>query len=152
MKKVTSKLQLAGPRQVVAAETARALLVRILRDAGCPEATAQPVADHLAEASLSGVESHARLSIVHVKGKAEVSAVTDKALAGVPGSEEGVVVFKILRSAGAARDRGKVCIVGRNPEALWFDDYADRVIYDEAGLFDESPAEHAQEQEQAARS
>jgi lysine 2,3-aminomutase len=26
-----------------------------------------------------------------------------------------------------APDRGKVCIVGRNPDALWFDDYEDRV-------------------------
>ena len=24
----------------------------------------------------------------------------------------------------------------RNPEAIWFDGYEDRVIYDEAGLFD----------------
>jgi len=30
----------------------------------------------------------------------------------------------------------KVCIVGRNPDAIWFDDYGDRVIFDEAGLFD----------------
>ena len=35
-----------------------------------------------------------------------------------------------------AKDRGKVCIVGRNPDALWFDDYEDRVLFDEAGLFD----------------
>jgi lysine 2,3-aminomutase len=46
------------------------------------------------------------------------------------------VIFKILRNAHAAPDRGKVCIVGRNPDAIWFDDYADRVIFDEAGLFD----------------
>jgi hypothetical protein len=26
--------------------------------------------------------------------------------------------------------------VGRNPDAIWFDDYKDRVIFDEAGLFD----------------
>ena len=26
-------------------------------------------------------------------------------------------------------------IVARNPDAIWFDGYADRVIYDEAGLF-----------------
>ncbi len=25
---------------------------------------------------------------------------------------------------------------GRNPEALWFDDYEDRILFDEAGLFD----------------
>ena len=41
-----------------------------------------------------------------------------------------------MRSAASAPDRGKVCIVGRNPEALWFDDYEDRVIFDEAGLYD----------------
>jgi L-lysine 2,3-aminomutase len=92
---------------------------------------------------LSGVESHARLSITHYKGKTEVNAVTNEAIPGVPGSEHGVVIFKILRNAGEANDRGKVCIVGRNPEALWFDDYADRVIYDEAGLFDYSRVEYA---------
>jgi len=85
---------------------------------------------------LSGVENHARLSITHYKGKTEVAAVTNEAIPGVPESEHGVLIFKILRNAADAPDRGKVCIVGRNPEALWFDDYADRVIYDEAGLFD----------------
>jgi len=90
---------------------------------------------------LSGVENHARLSITHYKGKTEVAAVTNEPIPGVPESEHGVVIFKILRNAAAAPDRGKVCIVGRNPEALWFDDYADRVIYDEAGLFDYSRVE-----------
>ncbi len=92
---------------------------------------------------LSGVETHARLSITHYKGKTEVAAVTSEAIPGVPGSEHGVVIFKILRNALGAGDRGKVCIVGRNPEALWFDDYADRVIYDEAGLFAYSRVEYA---------
>ena len=36
----------------------------------------------------------------------------------------------------ARRIAGKVCIVGRNPDAMWFDDYEDRVLYDEAGLFE----------------
>ena len=85
---------------------------------------------------LSGVEAHARLSITHYKGKTEVMAVSDGPIPGVPTAEHGVVVFKLLRSAADAPDRGKLCIVGRNPEALWFDDYADRVIVDEAGLFD----------------
>lgn len=98
---------------------------------------------------LSGVEAHARLSITHYKGKTEVNAVTNEAIPGVPGTENGVVIFKILRNWGEANDRGKVCIVGRNPEALWFDDYADRVIYDEAGLFDYSRAEYARREELA---
>ncbi len=85
---------------------------------------------------LSGVETHARLSITHYKGKTEVAAVTNEPLPGVPGAENGVVIFKILRNAAEAPDRGKVCIVGRNPDAIWFDGYADRVIFDEAGLFD----------------
>ncbi|HJO04649.1 MAG TPA: hypothetical protein QGG47_11805 [Acidobacteriota bacterium] len=85
---------------------------------------------------LSGVETRARLSITHYKGKTEVAAVTNGPIPGVPGTESGVVIFKILRNAASAPERGKVCIVGRNPDAIWFDGYADRVIYDEAGLFD----------------
>jgi len=85
---------------------------------------------------LSGVEAHARLSITHYKGKTEVAAVTNDPMPGVPGAEQGVLIFKILRNALDAPDRGKVCIVGRNPDAIWFDDYEDRVIFDEAGLFD----------------
>jgi lysine 2,3-aminomutase len=85
---------------------------------------------------LSGIEAHARLSITHYKGKTEVVAVTDGAIPGAAGSEGGVVLFKLLRSAADAADRGRVSIVGRNPEALWFDGYEDRVIVDEAGLFD----------------
>jgi len=85
---------------------------------------------------LSGVEAHARLSITHYKGKTEVVAVTNEPIPGLAGSENGVVIFKILRNAGSAPDRCKVCIVGRNPEAVWFNDYEDRVLFDEAGLFD----------------
>ena len=85
---------------------------------------------------LSGVENRARLSVTHYKGKTEVSAVTNEPIPGLAGSENGVVIFKILRSAGDAPERGKVCIVGRNPEAVWFDGYEDRVLFDEAGLFD----------------
>jgi L-lysine 2,3-aminomutase len=85
---------------------------------------------------LSGVETHARLSITHYKGKTEVAAVTNEPIPGLAGAENGVLIFKILRNALDAKDRGKVCIVGRNPDALWFDDYEDRVLFDEAGLFD----------------
>ena len=84
---------------------------------------------------LSGVEAHARLSITHYKGKTEVAAVTNDPLPGVPGAENGLVIFKLLRSAADAPDRCKVTIVGRNPEAIWFGGYDDRVIYDEAGLY-----------------
>lgn len=84
---------------------------------------------------LSGVEAHARLSITHYKGKTEVVAVSNEPLAGIPGTENGFVVLKLMRGAADAGDRGKVTIVGRNPDAIWFNDYDDRVIYDEAGLY-----------------
>jgi len=57
---------------------------------------------------LSGVETHARLSITHYKGKTEVAAVTTQPLPGVPGTENGFVVLKLLRNAADAPDRGKV--------------------------------------------
>jgi hypothetical protein len=84
---------------------------------------------------LSGVEAHARLSITHYLGKTEVVAVTNEAIPGVPLSEKGVVIFKNLRNPYEAPERGKVCIVGRNPDAIWFDGYNERVIYDEVGMY-----------------
>jgi L-lysine 2,3-aminomutase len=94
---------------------------------------------------LSGVENHARLSITHYKGKTEVAAVTNEPIPGIPGTENGVLIFKILRNALDAKDRGKVCIVGRNPDAIWFDDYVDRVIFDEAGLYEYDRVKHLRE-------
>ncbi len=92
---------------------------------------------------LSGVEAHARLSITHYKGKTEVVAVTNEPIPGLPGAEHGVLIFKLLRSVGSAPDRCKVCIVGRNPKAIWFNDYEDRVLFDEAGLYDYSRVKSA---------
>jgi L-lysine 2,3-aminomutase len=84
---------------------------------------------------LSGVETHARLSITHYKGKTEVVAVTNDPLPGVAGAENGLLIMKLHRSAADAPEKGLVTILGRNPEAIWFSGYNDRVIYDEAGLF-----------------
>lgn len=53
-----SKLVLDAARVCVPANEARAVVVAILRRAGCAPATAEAVADHLVDASLSGVESH----------------------------------------------------------------------------------------------
>ena len=83
---------------------------------------------------LSGIEAHAKLSITHYKGKTEVCAVTDEPM-DVPHGENGVLIFKLYRGAADAKYRGKIAIVGRNPEAIWFNDYEDRIIFDEAGLF-----------------
>ena len=53
----------------------------------------------------------------------------------LPGAEHGFVIMKLHRSAADAPEKGLVTILGRNPEAIWFSGYNDRVIYDEAGLF-----------------
>ena len=84
---------------------------------------------------LSGVETHARLSITHYKGKTEVVAVTNEPIVGLKGAENGVLIFRLHRSVADAKEKGKVTIVGRNPEAIWFDGYNDRVLFDEAGLY-----------------
>lgn len=86
---------------------------------------------------LSGIESHARLSITHYKGKTEVCAVTNEPM-NIPGGENGVVIFKLMRGVADAKHKGEVAIVGRNPEAIWFNQYEDRVLFDEAGLFPKS--------------
>ena len=99
---------------------------------------------------LSGIEAHARLSITHYKGKTEVAAVSNQPLAGIPGTENGFVILKLLRGAEDAPDRGKVTIVGRNPDAIWFSGYNDRVIYDEAGLFADVDEEEPAAEFQAA--
>ena len=85
---------------------------------------------------LSGVEGHARLSITHYYGKTEVVGVTNDPMPGVKGGEKGVIIMKLMRSAEDAPKKGQFTIMGRNPEAVWFSDYKDRVIHDEAGLFE----------------
>ncbi len=82
------------------------------------------------------METHARLSITHYKGKTEVAAVTNKPIPGIPGTENGVLIFKILRNALDAPDRGKVCIVARNPRGDLVRRLRRPRYFDEAGLFD----------------
>lgn len=84
---------------------------------------------------LSGVETHARLSITHYLGKTEVVAVSNDPAPGIPGGENGIVIMKLHRNAADAGKKGKLAIMGSNPQALWFDGYDDRILVDEAGLF-----------------
>ena len=84
---------------------------------------------------LSGVETHARFALSHFKGKTEVVAVVEDALEAMPQAENGMVIFKLIRSPADAADRSRISIVERNPEAVWIDSYADRVLYDGAGIF-----------------
>ena len=66
-----------------------------------------------------------------------MSAVTDEPIPGLPRCRErGRDIQDPTQRAADAPDRGQVCIVGRNPKALWFYDDEDRVLFDEAGLFD----------------
>jgi len=58
MKGVATKLHLSGERVVVVAEEATDLVVGIFRGVGCSTETARVIAEHLADSSLCGVESH----------------------------------------------------------------------------------------------
>ncbi len=88
---------------------------------------------------LSGVEAHARLALSHYRGKLEVAAVIPGSLPQVAGGEDGIVLFKLLRSPADARTRSAVTMVGRNPDAIWVDGYEDRIIHDGAGIFGAPP-------------
>lgn len=89
------------------------------------------------QTGLSGIESHARLVASHFLGKIEIVSITSKPLP-IPGAEEGAVILKLLRCPADNPQQGRIAIVGRNPDALWFDDYEDRVLFDEIGLFAET--------------
>jgi lysine 2,3-aminomutase len=85
---------------------------------------------------LSGVEN-ARPPLDHaLQGQDRGRAVTNEPIPGSPGHRERRRDLQAPAQRADAPDRGKVCIVGRNPDAIWFDDYEDRVLFDEAGLFD----------------
>ena len=59
-----SKLQFDGERIDIAASTAISTLAGILRGCGCSEEVATMVAEHLADASLCGVESHGLMRVI----------------------------------------------------------------------------------------
>jgi LDH2 family malate/lactate/ureidoglycolate dehydrogenase len=59
-----SKLQFDGQRVDIAADTAISTLTSILQSCGCSEGVALMVAEHLADASLCGVESHGLMRVI----------------------------------------------------------------------------------------
>lgn len=84
---------------------------------------------------LSGIEAQARLVLSHFKGKIEVVSVIEDAPKAIPDACDGLVIFKLVRSPADAADRSKVSFARRNKRAVWIDSYADRMIYDGAGIF-----------------
>ena len=70
-----------------------------------------------AQTRCSGLAKRARFCMSHVTGKIEVAALT-----------EDQIVFKYHQAADA-RNRGRVMIFERNPDAHWFDDYREARRY-----------------------
>jgi uncharacterized oxidoreductase len=62
-----SKLQLDGNRVDIAADAAIAVIASILRASGCAADVAMLVAEHLADASLCGVESHGLMRVLQYR-------------------------------------------------------------------------------------
>jgi hypothetical protein len=81
---------------------------------------------------LSGIETHAKFAMSTEFGKIVVVG-TKK---GKDENDPGNIIFKVLRAPGDAHTRGGLVIAKRNPKALWISGYADRVVYDETGVFD----------------
>lgn len=81
---------------------------------------------------LSGIETHAKFAMSTEFGKIVVVGTTKPEHEG----DSGNIIFKVLRSPGDASTRGGLVIAKRNPKALWVSGYADRVVYDETGVFD----------------
>ena len=81
------------------------------------ERTLQIVND--SQRSLSGVECHARLVMSTQRGKIEI--------VGEAGDQ---IVFRLLRDSNGGAQKGAIAIAQRNPEAVWIDDYLDRIISD----------------------
>lgn len=48
-----------------------------------------------------------------------------------------VAIQKLPRSISDAMDRGKISIARATPDAIWLNEYADRVVYDDSGFFEE---------------
>ena len=74
-----SKLQFDGRRLDIAAGTAISTLTGVLQSSGCSEGVALMVAEHLADASLCGVESHGLMRVMQyhdqfARGKMQATA------------------------------------------------------------------------------
>jgi len=72
-----------------------------------------------AQQQTSGLARRARYSMSHVTGKVEVAAMTDHQ-----------IVFRYHRAADPTR-QGLTLVFDRNPEAQWFDEYAEAAEYAE---------------------
>ena len=90
MNVVATKLQLSGDRVVVMAEEATGIVTQILRRAGCSDETARMIAEHLADASLCGVESHGLMRALQYVEQFETGYMRADAMAKVRISGNGV--------------------------------------------------------------
>ena len=90
MKGVATKLQLAGDRVIIAADDATDLVTQIFRCVGCRRETARMIAEHLADASLCGVESHGLMRTLQYVEQFETGTMRADAMPHVRITEHGV--------------------------------------------------------------
>ena len=74
---------------------------------------------HQSQKSLSGVEMKAPLVMSTQRGKVEVVGMNDTQ-----------IIFRLLRDSQGGQARGGLAIARRNPDAIWINDYNDRIIND----------------------
>jgi len=73
---------------------------------------------------LSGVEKHARFVMSTEHGKMEVIGLT----------QDGLMVFRMLRAPENGDLLGRLIIAKSNPDALWLTGYMDRIVSDGTGI------------------
>ncbi len=123
----TSKLVMEGGRITVPAVVAQAKAAAILRQAGCAAGTAEAVAAHLVDASLSGVESHGVMRVLQyaqqyrdgylsaagqatvVAGRGGTTEVDGGGGIGIPAME-----MAVTRACADARATGIAAVAVRN--------------------------------------
>ncbi len=79
---------------------------------------------------LSGLSNRARFVMATTLGKIEVIGACSEA----PFASDGAVMFKIVRAPrGHEATQGALVVARENPDALWLNDYLDRIVVDGTG-------------------
>ncbi|MEO1504646.1 MAG: Ldh family oxidoreductase [Pseudomonadota bacterium] len=90
MTNVTSKLELRGGRQEVAADEAFAIIVEIFQRLGCADDVSRTITEHLIEANLCGVESHGVMRVMQYAERMRNGSMRVDVLPQVRTTETGV--------------------------------------------------------------
>lgn len=94
------KLAVDGPQRVLSVAAITALTAAILHKAGCAQETARRVAEHLAEANLSGVPSHGIMRMLQYVAQFEKGAMDPQGQPALTRNARGAWIIDAHRGIG----------------------------------------------------